>query len=134
MKKNILLIEDFPVHQMLEEEALRDNSREVTVVSDDVEAIRKIDEQLALAPDDWLIVLDLRLLGDDLAGLRIIQHLEDHDNEAITRIPLLIASANSAEKTESELRARELRMRPILEKPFDMQDFIKKVKEVENIQ
>ena len=130
-RKKVLLIEDYPVHQMLEESALREDGREVVVASDDDEAFRELEEKVKLDPENWLIVLDLRLLGEVLAGVRILEYLEQHASEKIKESPVLIASANSKKKTKGYLQSRNLKDREILEKPFDMKSFMDEVIKVE---
>lgn len=126
-RKRILLVEDNPVHQEVESDALVAAGYDVMVAAS-LDQARSWLPRLRTEAADWLVVLDIRLAGDMNAGIRLIEDLEKDSD--LRRIPVQVISALRPEEIQKELGERQLRRRPILPKPFFTRELVDAVSEL----
>ena len=126
---NILLVEDNPGDVLLTQEAFREGRYlpNLSVVEDGEEALIFLRRQGiykdAFRPD--LILLDLNLPRKD--GRELLAEVkEDLD---LRYIPIIVLTTSNAE--QDVRRAYKLHANCYLTKPIDMDDFVKKVRSIE---
>ena len=126
----ILLVEDNPGDVLLTREALKDNKLcvNLTVVSDGEEALACLRRlgRFTRAPRPDLILLDLNLPRRD--GRQVLADIKA--DEGLCRIPVVILTSSQAE--EDVIRAYHLRANCYVQKPLDLDQFIKVVRSIEN--
>jgi len=126
----ILLVEDNPGDVLLTQEALRDDKLRVklNVVGDGEEAmdflLRRGAHSLAPRPD--LILLDLNLPKKD--GREVLAEIKN--SATLKTIPVVILTTSQAE--EDILRAYSLNANCYVQKPIDLEQFIKVVRSIES--
>ena len=126
----ILLVEDNPGDVILTEEALRDDKLKVTlnVVNDGEEAMDVLNRRGAHpnAPRPDLILLDLNLPKKD--GREVLAEIKN--DPLLKSIPVVILTTYQAE--EDILKAYALNANCYVQKPIDLDQFIKVVKNIES--
>ncbi len=126
----ILLVEDNPGDVILTEEALRDDKLKVTlnVVNDGEEAMDFLNRRGAHtnAPRPDLILLDLNLPKKD--GREVLAEIKN--DPLLKSIPVVILTTYQAE--EDILKAYALNANCYVQKPIDLDQFIKVVKNIES--
>lgn len=126
----ILLVEDNPGDVVLTREALRDDKINITlrVVADGEEAMnylyRRGPYTRALRPD--LILLDLNLPKKD--GREVLAEIKN--DLALRKIPVVILTTSQAD--EDILKAYALNANCYVQKPIDLEQFIKVVRSIES--
>jgi CheY-like chemotaxis protein len=126
----ILLVEDNPGDVLLTQEALRDDKLRVklNIVNDGEEALDFLYHRgiHILAPRPDLILLDLNLPKKD--GREVLAEIKNTSN--LKSIPVVILTTSEAE--EDILRAYALNANCYVQKPIDLEQFIKVVKNIES--
>lgn len=122
---NVLLLEDYPVHRELEADALVTAGFAVTAVGSLVEA-KAILGAIRADPSAWVVVADLRLAGEDFAGLRLVEEMEE--DPSLSDVPVLIASATNPDKIAAALGKRKPRKWACLSKPFLKRELVAEVR------
>ena len=126
----ILLVEDNPGDVLLTREALKDNKLRVnlTVVADGEEAVACLQRRgrFAAAPRPDLILLDLNLPRKD--GRQVLADIKA--DKRLESIPVVILTSSQAE--EDVVKAYHLRANCYVQKPLDLDQFIKVVRSIEN--
>ncbi len=126
----ILLVEDNPGDVFLTQEAFRERkiSHRLSVVEDGEEAIRFLrrEGKYQQAPRPDLILLDLNLPrkgGHELLG-------DVKADETLRHIPIIVLTTSDAE--QDICRAYKLHANCYLTKPIQIEDFITKLRSVED--
>jgi CheY-like chemotaxis protein len=126
----ILVVEDNPGDVLLTQEALRDDKLRVklNIVNDGEEALDFLYHRgiHILAPRPDLILLDLNLPKKD--GREVLAEIKNTSN--LKSIPVVILTTSEAE--EDILRAYALNANCYVQKPIDLEQFIKVVKNIES--
>jgi len=126
----ILLVEDNPGDVFLTQEAFRESrlAHRLSVVEDGEEAVRFLrrqgEHQAAPKPD--LILLDLNLPRKD--GREVLAEVKSDD--ALRHIPIIVLTTSEAD--QDVRRAYKLHANCYLTKPIRMDDFLQKIKSVED--
>ncbi len=127
---DILLVEDNPGDVRLAKEALKDSKllNKLYQVSDGIEAIAFLRQQgeYSDAPRPDLVLLDLNLPRK--GGREVLAEIKA--DETLKRIPVVILTISRAE--EDILKSYNLHANCYISKPFDMEQFIKVVKSIED--
>jgi two-component system, chemotaxis family, response regulator Rcp1 len=127
----ILLVEDNPGDVRLIEEALKDSKRisKIHVVTDGVEAsdflFKKKNHHAARVPD--LIILDINLPKKD--GIELLTEIKE--DEKLKKIPVVMLTSSKAE--DDILKTYKLHASCYITKPSDFNNFIEKVKAIEDL-
>jgi CheY-like chemotaxis protein len=126
----ILLVEDNPGDVLLTKEALRDDKLRVNlnVVVDGEEAMAFLRKEgrFAAVPRPDLILLDLNLPKKD--GRQVLSEIKADD--VLKCIPVVILTTSQAE--EDILRAYRLSANCYVQKPIDLEQFIRVVRSIES--
>jgi two-component system, chemotaxis family, response regulator Rcp1 len=126
----ILLIEDNPADVGLVEEAFRDGrlSYDLHVAEDGVKALNFLRRQgpFASAPVPDLILLDLNLPKKD--GREVLSEVKD--DPVLREIPVIVLTTSDDEADVH--RAYGLHANCYMTKPIDMEDFLRKVRSIED--
>jgi len=126
----ILLVEDNPGDVLLTQEALRDDKLKVklSVASDGEEAMDFLLKRNAHtnAPRPDLILLDLNLPRKD--GREVLSEIKNDPH--LKSIPVVILTTSQAE--EDILKAYALNANCYIQKPIDLEQFIKVVRSIES--
>ena len=126
---NILLVEDNPGDVLLTQEAFSEGRYlpRLSVVEDGVEAMTFLRRQdgYADAPRPDLILLDLNLPRKD--GRELLAEVKEDPD--LRYIPIIVLTTSNAE--QDVRRAYKLHANCYLTKPLDMDDFLKKVRSIE---
>ena len=126
----ILLVEDNPGDVLLTREALKDSKLRVnlTVVAHGEEALACLRRlgHFADAPRPDLILLDLNLPRKD--GRQVLADIKA--DQQLSSIPVVILTSSQAE--EDVARAYHLHANCYVQKPLDLDQFIKVVRAIEN--
>ena len=127
---DILLVEDNPGDVRLTQEALKEAKvrNNLHVVEDGVEAMAflKREGEYASAPLPDLILLDLNLPRKD--GREVLEEIKQDDQ--LKRVPVVVLTTSQAE--EDILRSYNLHANCYVNKPVDLDEFIKIVKSIED--
>jgi len=127
---DILLVEDNPGDVRLTQEALKEAKvrNNLHVVEDGVDAMAflKREGEYASAPLPDLILLDLNLPRKD--GREVLEEIKQDDR--LKRIPVVVLTTSQAE--EDILRTYNLHANCYVNKPVDLDEFIKIVKSIED--
>jgi len=127
---DILLVEDNPGDVRLTQEALKEAKvrNNLHVVEDGVEAMAflKREGEYASAPLPDLILLDLNLPRKD--GREVLEEIKQDDR--LKRVPVVVLTTSQAE--EDILRSYNLHANCYVNKPVDLDEFIKIVKSIED--
>jgi CheY-like chemotaxis protein len=127
---DILLVEDNPGDVRLTQEALKEAKvrNNLHVVEDGVEAMAflKREGAYASAPLPDLILLDLNLPRKD--GREVLEEIKQDDR--LKRVPVVVLTTSQAE--EDILRSYNLHANCYVNKPVDLDEFIKIVKSIED--
>ena len=118
MPKILIVDDDVTITELMKALA-KMGGHEPTTVND---SLRAVDVAQAVNPD--LITLDLMMPG--LTGFQLCELL--HNDPRFTNIPILIVSAR--DDKESKQKAIESGARDYLTKPFGVDDFMEKIKEL----
>jgi two-component system, chemotaxis family, response regulator Rcp1 len=127
----LLLVEDNPGDVRLIEEALKDSKRisKIHVVSDGVEAadflFKRKNYLNARVPD--LIILDINLPKKD--GIELLTEIKE--DEKLKKIPVVMLTSSKAE--DDILKTYKLHASCYITKPSDFNNFIEKVKAIEDL-
>lgn len=120
MTKKVLIVEDEPEVQEIERMVVEDMlGCEVTLASTGEEAL---DRAAETSPD--LVVLDLML--PDIDGFTVASRIRAEPKLGGT--PILALSGLT--RTEDRARARAAGCNDVLDKPFDLDDLVRKVEEL----
>lgn len=126
----ILLVEDNPGDVLLTREALKENKLHVnlSVIADGDSALAFLHrhDRYLNAPRPDLILLDLNLPGRD--GRQVLADIKA--DESLRCIPVVILTSSQAE--EDVIKAYHLRANCFVQKPLDLDQFIKVVRNIEN--
>ena len=126
----ILLVEDNPGDVLLTKEALRDDKLRVNlnVVVDGEEAMAFLRKEgrFTAVPRPDLILLDLNLPKKD--GRQVLSEIKADD--VLKCIPVVILTTSQAE--EDILRAYRLSANCYVQKPIDLEQFIRVVRSIES--
>ena len=126
----ILLVEDNPGDVRLTREALRDGTvqNNLSVTEDGVEALAFLRRQgkYADAPRPGLILLDLNLPRKD--GRQVLAEIKS--DPALRTIPVIILTTSANE--EDVLNAYRLHANAYIQKPVDLDQFLRVVQVVED--
>ncbi len=126
---NILLVEDNPGDVLLTQEAFSEGRYlpRLSVVEDGVEAMTFLRRQdgYSDAPRPDLILLDLNLPRKD--GRELLAEVKEDPD--LRYIPIIVLTTSNAE--QDVRRAYKLHANCYLTKPLDMDDFLKKVRSIE---
>lgn len=115
--KTILLVEDDEdIRELLLRTFTIETDYEVLALKSDAETIRRLDEVLTLKP--VLFLLNYRL--PTMTGLELYDIL--HAQRGLQNVPAIIISA--FQLTKSIKRRLQVRDITLLEKPFDLEDFL----------
>ena len=115
--KTILLVEDDEdIRELLLRTFTIETDYEVLALKSDAETIRRLDEVLNLKP--VLFLLNYRL--PTMTGLELYDIL--HAQRGLQNVPAIIISA--FQLTKSIKRRLQVRDITLLEKPFDLEDFL----------
>lgn len=131
MKQNvqILLVEDNPADVGLVEEAFRDGKLlcDLHVAEDGVAALQFLRQQgnFSKSPTPDLILLDLNLPKKD--GREVLEEVKA--DPALRQIPVIVLTTSDDEA--DVLRAYGLHANCYLTKPVEMDDFLNKVRAIE---
>lgn len=121
MPKRILIIDDEELVVRSLSNALKKSGYDVTIAKRSEDAIIMVEEEKF-----DLIISDIRMPG--LNGVetmrRVFESLKDRD---VNKVPAIFITGYADEKLEAE--ARSLNPKAYILKPFDLEDFLKKVKE-----
>jgi two-component system, chemotaxis family, response regulator Rcp1 len=126
----ILLVEDNPGDVRLTQEVLKEGKlrNTLSIVNDGVEALAYLRHEGAYAnavrPD--LILLDLNLPGKD--GREVLAEIKIDKN--LKRIPVVILTTSEAER--DIFHTYELHANCYITKPFDLEQFIQVVQQIES--
>ena len=127
---DILLVEDNPGDVRLAKEALKDSKllNKLYRVEDGIEAMAFLRQQgeYSDVPRPDLVLLDLNLPKKD--GREVLADIKA--DETLKRIPVVILTVSRAE--EDILKSYNLHANCYISKPFDMEQFIRVVKSIEN--
>ncbi len=127
---DILLVEDNPGDVRLTQEALKEAKvrNNLHVVEDGVEAMEFLQRKgkYADAPHPDLVLLDLNLPRKD--GREVLEEIKA--DERLKRIPVVVLTTSRAE--EDILRSYNLHANCYVNKPVDLDEFIKIVKSIED--
>lgn len=125
----ILLVEDNPGDVRLTQEVLKEGKvcNNLSVVKDGVEALAFLRQQgiFSEAPHPDLILLDLNLPKKD--GREVLMEIKA--DAALQYIPVVILTTSQAE--EDIVRAYSLHGNCYINKPVDLNQFIKVIKSIE---
>ncbi len=113
----VLVLEDDPELRQVLEDLLRDEGYAVSAAASGEEAI-----EMARRQRFDLIVADIRMPGMD--GLEAVQHLRGHD----PRMQSLVMTGYASE--EDPIRALHIGVQAYLRKPFSLDDFLTRVREL----
>jgi two-component system OmpR family response regulator len=117
LAKKVLIVEDEPEVQEVERMVVEDLlGCEVTVASTGEEALEKLSES---TPD--LVVLDLLLPGID--GFTVAERMRAESRLDTTRILAL----SGLTRQEDKERAKAAGVNDVLDKPFDLDELVKKI-------
>jgi CheY-like chemotaxis protein len=123
-------VEDNPADVRLTQEALKDGKlrNSLHVVNNGVEAMSFLhrEGQYADAPHPDIILLDLNLPKKD--GREVLKEIKEDPN--LRRIPVAIITMSEAE--EDILKSYDLHANCYIQKPLDIDQFVKVVKSVES--
>ncbi len=127
---DILLVEDNPGDVRLAKEALKDSKllNKLYRVEDGIKAMAFLRQEgeYSKVPRPDLVLLDLNLPGKD--GREVLAGIKADD--ALKRIPVVILTVSRAE--EDILKSYNLHANCYISKPFDMEQFVRVVKSIEN--
>ncbi len=125
----ILVVDDNPGDVRLTREALKEAqvSHDLTVVQDGIEALSWLKKEgpHADAPRPDLILLDLNL--PKKSGRDVLTVIKQ--DASLRRIPVLVLTTSNAD--EDLLRSYELHANAYIEKPLDMDHFVKVFKAID---
>ena len=127
---DILLVEDNPGDVRLAKEALKDSKllNKLYQVEDGIEAMAFLRREAKYSdvPRPDLVLLDLNLPKKD--GREVLADIKA--DETLKRIPVVILTVSRAE--EDILKSYNLHANCYISKPFDMEQFIRVVKSIED--
>lgn len=127
---DILLVEDNPGDVRLAKEALKESKllNKLYAVGDGIEAMAFLRQEgdYADVPRPDLVLLDLNLPGKN--GREVLAEIKA--DETLKRIPVVVLTVSRAE--EDVLKSYNLHANCYISKPFDMEQFIKVVKSIED--
>jgi chemotaxis family two-component system response regulator Rcp1 len=127
---DILLIEDNPADVRLTVEAFKEgkvnNALHVVQNGEDAMAFLKQEEKYQDVPRPDLILLDLNLPKKD--GREVLEEIKSEPD--LKRIPVVILTTSKAE--EDILRTYNLHANCYINKPVDLDEFIRIAKSIEN--
>ena len=130
MAVEILLVEDNPGDVLLTQEAFREGHYfpRLSVVEDGEEALQFLRKQgkHKYAPRPDLILLDLNLPKKD--GRELLAEVKEDTD--LRHIPVIVLTTSNAEQDVS--RAYKLHANCYLTKPIEMDDFLRKVRSIED--
>jgi chemotaxis family two-component system response regulator Rcp1 len=125
----ILLVEDNPGDVLLTQEALREGrlAHRLSVTEDGEEAMHFLrrEGKFADAPRPDLILLDLNLPKKD--GRELLQEVKG--DPTLRHIPVIVLTTSEAE--QDIWRAYKLHANCYLTKPIEMDDFLRKIRSLE---
>ena len=125
----ILLVEDNPGDVLLTQEAFREGrlAHRLSVTEDGEEAMRflRLEVKFADAPRPDLILLDLNLPKID--GRELLEEVKS--DPTLRHIPVIVLTTSEAE--QDIWRAYKLHANCYLTKPIEMEDFLRKIRSVE---
>jgi chemotaxis family two-component system response regulator Rcp1 len=126
----ILLVEDNPGDVRLAKEALKESKllNKLYQVEDGMKAMAFLRQEgnYGDVPRPDLVLLDLNLPRKD--GREVLAEIKS--DESLKRIPVVILTVSRAE--EDVLKSYNLHANCYISKPFDMEQFVKVVKSIEN--
>ena len=126
----ILLVEDNPGDVLLTQEAFREGrlAHRLSTVGDGEEAIRFLRHEgpYENAPSPDVILLDLNLPKKD--GRELLAEIKD--DPALRYIPIIVLTTSDAE--QDVWKAYKLHANCYLTKPIHVDDFIKKIRSLED--
>ncbi len=126
----ILLVDDNPGDVFLTQEAFREGrfAHRLSIVEDGEEAIQFLRQNGIYhdAPRPDLILLDLNLPKKD--GRELLAEIKD--DPGLRRIPVVVLTTSDAQQDVS--RAYKLRANCYLTKPLQLEDFLQKVRSIED--
>ncbi|MEK9148849.1 MAG: response regulator [Candidatus Desantisbacteria bacterium] len=124
MNKTILVVEDIESHGKFLMRRLKNEGYEVELATDVETGI-----YMAQKGDISLIILDVMLPKslddpeiDGYGGFRIAEGIKDRD------IPIIFTTV--WEREEEYLRAKELGMKAYFSKPYDIEELLRKIREI----
>lgn len=127
---DILLVEDNPGDVRLAKEALKESKllNKLYQVEDGMKAMAFLRQEgdYADVPRPDLVLLDLNLPRKD--GREVLAEIKA--DESLGRIPVVILTVSRAE--EDILKSYNLHANCYISKPFDMEQFVKVVKSIED--
>jgi CheY-like chemotaxis protein len=127
---DILLVEDNPGDVRLAKEALKESKllNKLYAVGDGIEAMAFLRQEgeYSDVPRPDLVLLDLNLPGKD--GREVLAEIKA--DETLKRIPVVVLTVSRAE--EDVLKSYNLHANCYISKPFDMEQFIRVVKSIED--
>ena len=127
---DILLVEDNPGDVRLAKEALKESKllNKLYAVEDGIEAMAFLRQEgdYADVPRPDLVLLDLNLPRKN--GREVLAEIKA--DETLKRIPVVVLTVSRAE--EDVLKSYNLHANCYISKPFDMEQFVKVVKSIED--
>jgi len=128
MSKRILVIEDRPTHLMMIKDKLISAGYEVVTAVNTQEAKEKIlNQQINLITLDLKIPPEEGKVPDKEEGYKLLEFFTQNDNTK--SIPVIVISIFGGEE-EYINRCLKLGAKKIINKPFDIDDLVKAIKEI----
>jgi PAS domain S-box-containing protein len=121
MPLKILLVEDFPVNQMVISEMLKKSGHVVHVAGNGEQALKDIEAY----PFD-LVLMDLQL--PEMDGFETTKLIRGHKNPKIASIPVVALTAHSMESNIHQ--TRQAGMNEMLVKPVNQSDLLKTINRI----